>query len=115
MGSATPGLVASFFFTALLTTGFVALVYQVQWPVALLMGVVAGVVVVWLMTNRERNLEKWRKRPTTFPNPLGGGIVGEYVKRPWMQELAELGRVYGRKRLKAGRKAKGGKAKREEE
>jgi len=109
VGSATPGLVASFFFTALLATGLVALVYQVQWPVALLMGVVAGVVVVWLMKNRERNLVKWRKRPTTFPNPLGGGIVGEYVKRPWMQELAEIGRAYGRRRSKKARKTRADK------
>ncbi len=111
MGSAAPGLVASFFFTALLATGFVALVYQAQWPVALLMGVTAGVVVVWLMKNRERNLEKWRKKPTTFPNFLGGGIVGEYVKRPWMHELAEIGRVYGRRRSKKARKPRADKEK----
>ncbi len=52
---------------------------------------------MFLMRNREKNLKKWEKHPTTFPNPLGGGLIGEYMKRPWQRELAELGRVYGPK------------------
>ncbi len=111
MGSATPGLVASFFFITLLATGFVVVLYQVEWPLALAVGMVGGVVVVLLLRNMEKNLKKWRERPTTFPNPLGGGIVGEYMNRPWMQELAEIGRTYGKRRSKRARKSKAGGAK----
>ncbi len=113
MGSVTRGLAASFFLFTTLATGFIMLVYQVQWPIGLLAGTVAGLVVVLLLRNREKNLEKWRKRPTTFPNPLGGGIVGEYMKRPWMQELAEIGRAYGRRRPRKGWKARPSKEKEE--
>ena len=100
MGSSTPGFIVGFLSTALVAAGFAILIYNAAFPVALMVGVVFGGLMVFLMNNREKNLKKWEKHPTTFPNQLGGGIVGEYVKRPWMRELAELGEIYGRKKGK---------------
>lgn len=115
MGSATPGLVAAFILTTLFATGFVTLAYNLQWPMALVAGTVAGEVMVFLLRNREKNVKKWREHPTTFPNPLGGGLIGEYIKRPWMEELAELGRLYNRKRARKRRAAKKREDTKEEE
>ena len=100
MGSSTPGFIVVFSFTALVATGLAILLYNAALPVALVVGIVFGGLMVFLMNNREKNMKKWEKHPTTFPNPLGGGLIGEYVKRPWMRELAELGQVYGRRKRK---------------
>jgi hypothetical protein len=85
--------------------GFSTLVYNASAPVALLIGLAASLVMVFLLRNQEKNMKEWKKHPTTFPNKLGGGIIGEYVERPWQNELAQIGQVY-RKRKHKARKSK---------
>ena len=54
----------------------------------------------YLLENQHKNMVKFRKHPTTFPNPLGGGLIGEYMKRPWREELAQLAQIYNKRRHK---------------
>ena len=90
-----------FAFTA---TGLIALLYNLNpfnsW--ALLVGVWASseALILYLLQNQRRNEKEFQKRPVSFPNPEGGGILGEYVNRPWQNELAELGRRYPSKKAK---------------
>src|SRR5207244_12081761 len=80
-----------FAFTA---TGLIALLYNLNpfnsW--ALLVGVWASseALILYLLQNQRGNEKKFRKHPVSFPNPEGCGILGEYVNRPWQNELAEL-------------------------
>src|SRR5207249_6621886 len=64
-------------------------------------GLVSFLVMAYILQNQRKNQRKWEKRPITFPNPEGGGILGLYTERPWYSELAELGRRYRRKRNKS--------------
>jgi hypothetical protein len=50
--------------------------------------------------NQRQNEKEFQKHPVSFPNPEGGGILGEYVNRPWQSELAEIGRRYPSKKTK---------------
>ena len=94
-----------FAFTA---TGLIALLYNLNpfnsW--ALLAGVWASseALILYLLQNQRRNEKKFQKHPVSFPNPEGGGILGEYVNRPWQNELAELGRRYPSKKAKKQKK-----------
>ena len=94
-----------FAFTA---TGLIALLYNLNpfnsW--ALLVGVWASseALMLYLLQNQRRNEKKFQKHPVSFPNPEGGGILGEYVNRPWQNELAELGRRYPSKKAKKQKK-----------
>jgi hypothetical protein len=73
---------------------------------ALLGGVWASseVVILYLFQNQRKNEKEFQKHPVSFPNPEGGGILGEYVNRPWQSELAELGRRYPSKKAKKQKK-----------
>ncbi len=104
MGSSIPGLAISFLITGVFVGGLASLLYNTDLTVSLLLGSLAGLAMAFLMNNQQKNVKEWEKHPTTFPNQLGGGLVGEYMKRPWQQELAQLGQVYGKK--KAGGKRK---------
>ena len=94
-----------FAFTA---TGLIALLYNLNpfnsW--ALLVGVWASseALILYLLQNQRKNEKKFQKHPVSFPNPEGGGILGEYVNRPWHNELAELGRRYPSKKAKKQKK-----------
>jgi len=94
-----------FAFTA---TSLIALLYNLtpfnSW--ALLVGVWASseALMLYLLQNQRRNEKKSQKHPVSFPNPEGGGILGEYVNRPWQNELAELGRRYPSKKAKKRKK-----------
>jgi len=95
-------------FVAFIATGLVALVYSVD-PIRnwiLLVGVWAGseAIVLYLLQNQRQNEKKFQKHPVSFPNPEGGGILGEYVNRPWQSELAELGQRYPGKKPKRKKK-----------
>jgi len=99
--------IASVFF-AFIATGIIALLYDLNpfnsW--ALLVGVWASseAVILYLLQNQRKNEKKFQKHPVSFPNPEGGGILSEYVMRPWQSELAELGRRYPNKKAKEQKK-----------
>jgi len=95
-------------FLAFIATGLVVLVYNLD-PIrnwTLLVGVWAGsgAVILYLLQNQRQNEKEFQKHPVSFPNPEGGGILGEYVNRPWQSELAELGRRYPGKKAKKQKK-----------
>ena len=99
--------IASVFFS-FIATGLIVLVYNLD-PVRngiLLIGVWTGsvVMVLYLFQNQRQNEKEFQKHPVSFPNPEGGGILGEYIERPWYSELAELGRRYPRKKAKKQKK-----------
>jgi hypothetical protein len=93
---------------AFIATGLIALLYNLNpfnsW--AVLAGVWGGseVVILYLFQNQRKNEKEFQKHPVSFPNPEGGGILGEYVNRPWQSELAELGRRYPSKKAKKQKK-----------
>jgi hypothetical protein len=97
-------LIASLFL-AVFTTGFFGLVYNINvesgWPILTTMGLSSFLVMAYILQNQRKNQRKWEKRPITFPNPEGGGILGLYTERPWYGELAELSRRYKRKTHKS--------------
>ncbi|HEV2119099.1 MAG TPA: hypothetical protein VGS11_03175 [Candidatus Bathyarchaeia archaeon] len=95
-------------FLAFVATGLLVLLYDLD-PVrnwTLLVGVWAGseAVVLYLLQNQRQNEREFQKHPVSFPNPEGGGILGEYVNRPWQSELAEFGRRYPSKKAKKQKK-----------
>ncbi len=69
----------------------VSLVYRLDW--LSLLGITVGLdgLFLYLFQNQSKNYRKWSKHPTVFPNPRGGGIVGEYMLRPWQNELDSMG------------------------
>lgn len=99
--------IASVFFS-FIATGLIVLVYNLD-PIRngiLLIEVWTGsvVIVLYLFQNQRQNEKEFQKHPVSFPNPEGGGILGEYIERPWYSELAELGRRYPRKKAKKQKK-----------
>jgi len=100
-------LIASLFL-AVFATGFFSLLYNINpesgWPILTTIGLLSFLVMAYILQNQRKNQRKWEKRPITFPNPEGGGILGLYTERPWYSELAELGRRYRRKRNKSQEK-----------
>jgi hypothetical protein len=100
-------LIASVF-VAVFVIGFFGLVYNISvdngWPILTTVGLFSFLVFAYLLQNQRKNQRKWEKRPITFPNPEGGGILGLYTERPWYSELAELGRRYKRKRQSQGKR-----------
>jgi hypothetical protein len=97
-------LIASVFL-AFVLSGFFVLVYNINpeggWPILTTIGLLSFSISAYLLQNQRKNQRKWEKRPITFPNPEGGGILGLYTERPWYSELAELGRRYKRKTRKS--------------
>jgi len=69
-------------------------------PILVSLAIALTLAGYYLLENQRRNMKKFRKHPTTFPNPLGGGIIGEYMKRPWHEELAQLAQIYNRRKRK---------------
>ncbi len=95
-------------FFAFLATGLITLVYNLD-PITnwtLLVGIWVGseAVILYVLQNQRQNEKEFQKHPVSFPNPEGGGIVGEYINRPWQNELAELSRRYPGKKLKKQKK-----------
>ncbi len=95
-------------FVAFIATGLIALIYNLD-PIrnlVLLVGVWAAsdAAVLYLLQNQRQNEKEFQKHPVSFPNPEGGGIVGEYINRPWENELAEIGRRYPSKKTKKPKK-----------
>ena len=76
---------------ALLAAALASLLYNLNWPWILGLTVVFDPVFLFLLRNQSKNYRKWSKHPTTFPNPTGGGILGQYQLRPWQNELKEMG------------------------
>src|SRR5437016_4855050 len=95
-------------FLSFIATSLIVLFYSLDpfrsWT--LLVGVWAGseVVILCLLQNQRQNEKEFQKHPVSFPNPEGGGLLGEYVMRPWQNELAELGRRYPGKKAKKQKK-----------
>jgi hypothetical protein len=102
-------LIASVF-VAVFVIGFFGLVYNINvdsgWPILTTVGLLSFLVFAYLLQNQRKNQRKWEKRPITFPNPEGGGILGLYTERPWYSELAELGRRYKKRRHKSEEKSR---------
>ncbi len=98
------------FFLAVFVTGFFGLLYNINptggLPILTTIGLLSFLISAYLLQNQRRNQRKWEKRPITFPNPEGGGILGVYIERPWYSELAELGRRYKRKKRKSQEKTR---------
>ena len=69
----------------------VSLVYRLDWLSLLVITVGLDGLFLYLFQNQSKNYRKWSKHPTVFPNPMGGGIVGEYMLRPWQSELDSMG------------------------
>jgi hypothetical protein len=78
-------LIASVFL-AVFIAGFFGLVYNINpdsgWPILTTIGVLSFSVSAYLLQNQRRSQRRWEKRPITFPNPEGGGILGLYTERP---------------------------------
>ncbi len=95
-------------FLAFIATSLIVLLYSLDpfrsWT--LLVGIWAGseVVILYLLQNQRQNEKEFQKHPVSFPNPEGGGLLGEYMMRPWQSELAELGRRYPSKKAKKQKK-----------
>lgn len=91
-------------FLAFLVTGVLSLLYGVDPSRSpfLALGIWGSVlaVSVYILQNQRQNEIEFQKHPVSFPNQEGGGIVGEYINRPWQNELAELGRRYPGKNSK---------------
>ncbi len=87
-------LIASLFLADVLTAVF-GLIYNLSvdsgWPILTTVGLPSFLISDYLLQNQRKNQRKWEKRPVTFPNPEGGGILGLYTERTWYSELAELG------------------------
>ena len=100
-------LIASVFL-AFVLSGFFGLIYNINpeggWPILTTIGLLSFSLSAYLLQNQRKNQRKWEKRPITFPNPEGGGILGLYTEHPWYSELAELGRRYKRKTRKSPEK-----------
>jgi hypothetical protein len=109
LGIAKGDLIASFVL-AVFITGFFGLLYNInpsgEWPILTTIGLLSFLISAYLLQNQRKNQRKWEKRPVTFPNPEGGGILGLYTERPWYSELAELGRRYKRKKPKSQEKSR---------
>lgn len=94
LGEIFGGVILSF-----LMTGFFALLYSIENPL-----IISGMwttfltIIVYLFQNQRKNEKEFQKHPVTFPNPEGGGIVGQYIYRPWQNELAELDKRYPEKK-----------------
>ena len=89
-------------------TGVLILLYNID-PVQslpLVLGIWVSVIAValYVLQNQRQNEKEFQKHPVSFPNPEGGGIVGQYMNRPWQNELAELGRRYPGKKAKKRKK-----------
>jgi hypothetical protein len=106
---ANSDLIASFLLAGFVF-GFFALIYDINpvtgWPILTTVGLLSFLVTAFLLQNQRKNQRRWEKRPVTFPNPEGGGILGLYMERPWYQEMAELGRRYKRKKHKSADKSR---------
>ena len=80
---------------ALFFTWLVSLRYTIDlatgWPYLLTTSIIFDGVILFLLQNQAKNYRKWDKDRTVFPNPMGGGIVGEYMMRPWHNELDLMG------------------------
>lgn len=102
-------LIASVFL-AVFITGFFGLLYNINpnggLPILTIIGLSSFFISAYLLQNQRKNQRKWEKRPITFPNPEGGGILGVYIERPWYSELAELGRRFKRKKRKSQEKSR---------
>src|SRR5438132_5499060 len=100
-------LIASLFL-AVFTTGLFGFLYNINpqsgWPILTTIGLLSFLVMAYILQNQRKNQRKWEKRPITFPNPEGGGILDLYTDRPWHSELAELGRRYKGKKRKSQEK-----------
>jgi hypothetical protein len=84
------------------------LVYNID-PVQslpLVLGIWVSVMAVgtYLLQNQRQNEKKFQRHPVSFPNLEGGGIVGQYMNRPWQNELAELGQRYPTRSAKKRKK-----------
>ena len=77
--------------SALVAAALTSLLYNLDWRWILGLTLIFDPVILFLLRNQSRNYRKWKKHPTTFPNPTGGGILGEYQLRPWQNELKEMG------------------------
>jgi hypothetical protein len=98
------------FFLAVFITGCFGLVYNIGpdsgWPIFTTIGLFSFLISAYLLQNQRKNQRKWEKRPITFPNPEGGGILGVYIERPWYSELAEIGRRYKSKKHRSHDKSR---------
>ena len=67
-------------FLAVFIAGFFGLLYNVgpgsDWPILTTIGLLSFLILSYLLKNQRKNRKKWKKRPITFPNPEGGGILG---------------------------------------
>ena len=77
--------------SALVAAAITSLLYNLDWRWILGLTLIFDPVILFLLRNQSRNYRKWKKHPTTFPNPTGGGILGQYQLRPWQNELKEMG------------------------
>ncbi len=70
---------------------FVTFLYRLDWPWILGLTLVLDPPIMFILLNQSKNYRKWSKHPISFPNPPGGGILGEYMMRPWQNELSSMG------------------------
>jgi hypothetical protein len=100
-------VIASVFF-AFIATSLIVLIYNLDplgnWTLVVGVWVGSEAVILYLLQNQRQNEKEFQKHPVSFPNPEGGGILGEYVNRPWQSELTELGRRYPSKKSKKQKK-----------
>ncbi len=76
---------------ALILAALASFLYRLDWTWTLVLALVFDLLFLYLLQNQAKNERKFRKHPSVFPNPMGGGILGQYMLRPWQNELAEMG------------------------
>src|SRR5216684_2835588 len=95
-------------FLAFIATSLIVLLYSLDpfrsWTLLVGIWAASEVVILYLLQNHRQNEKEFQKHPVSFPNPEGGGLLGEYINRPWQSELAELGQRYPGKKSKKHKK-----------
>ena len=101
MRVATGDLTASAFL-AIFMIGLFGFVYDTDgdkgWPLLTTMRPLSFFAFAYLIQSTRNGQSRLEGRSVSFPNSIGGGILGVYIERPWYSELAELGRPYKRKK-----------------
>jgi hypothetical protein len=94
LGFKTSDVIISTIF-AFLSAALASFLFRLDWPWILFLALILDLLFLYLLQNQAKNERKLSKHPNVFPNPMGGGILGQYMLRPWQNELARMGQPKG--------------------
>jgi len=78
---------------AFLSAALASFLFRLELVWILFLALVLDLLFLYLLQNEAKNERKLSKHPSVFPNPMGGGILGQYMLRPWQNELAQMGHL----------------------